>query len=62
MYLMNDSSLVVPPHPMTLPGCQTECPLDKWLTLVSKVVPDNWAAECRTQTGIMLGADTVAGE
>ncbi|KAK3884339.1 hypothetical protein Pcinc_011380, partial [Petrolisthes cinctipes] len=63
MYLMNDSSLVTPPHPLTLPGCgKVLCPLDTWLTVAGVVVPDDWTKECQTtrDSSLILGTDTVA--
>ena len=36
------------PYPLTLPGCSTLCPLDKFKQLTRNIVPDNWTKECST--------------
>ncbi|CAL4060095.1 unnamed protein product, partial [Meganyctiphanes norvegica] len=46
MFLRNDTKIEATPYELILPGCDSLCNLDKWLTLTSKVVPENWAKEC----------------
>ncbi|XP_018561726.1 prostatic acid phosphatase-like isoform X2 [Anoplophora glabripennis] len=46
IYLRNSTS--VPPHKMTLPGCDTFCPLEKLVTLTKDVIPEKWEEECKT--------------
>ncbi|KAM7064095.1 prostatic acid phosphatase isoform 1-T1 [Molossus nigricans] len=36
------------PYPLTLPGCTPSCPLTKFATLVSSVIPQDWSTECMT--------------
>ena len=36
------------PYPLTLPGCSTLCPLEKFKQLTRSIVPDNWTKECST--------------
>lgn len=31
---------------MTLPGCNTLCPLDEFINLTRNVVPEDWEREC----------------
>ena len=40
--------LQVAPYPLTLPGCSTLCPLEKFEQLTRSIVPDNWTKECST--------------
>jgi len=34
------------PYPLTLPGCATLCPLEKFKQLTGSLVPEDWANEC----------------
>jgi len=38
----------VAPYPLTLPGCSTLCPLEKFEQLTRNIMPDNWTKECST--------------
>ena len=40
----NDTT--VPPHLLTLPGCDQLCPLHKFRSLTSHLVPEDWEQEC----------------
>ena len=31
---------------MTLPDCEKECPLSKWIEINNKVIPEDWLKEC----------------
>ncbi|XP_059831359.1 lysosomal acid phosphatase [Hypanus sabinus] len=44
MYYRNESSSA--PYPLTLPACTQKCPLDKFIQIAKKVVPDDWSKEC----------------
>nr|XP_002722108.2 prostatic acid phosphatase isoform X1 [Oryctolagus cuniculus]XP_017193500.2 prostatic acid phosphatase isoform X1 [Oryctolagus cuniculus]XP_051674422.1 prostatic acid phosphatase isoform X1 [Oryctolagus cuniculus] len=44
MYYRNETQHE--PHPLTLPGCTTSCPLEKFAELVAPVIPQDWSAEC----------------
>lgn len=35
------------PEPLTIPGCDHACPLDKFIDLLKPVTPENYKAECR---------------
>ncbi|XP_077171874.1 testicular acid phosphatase isoform X2 [Paroedura picta] len=39
------------PYTLTLPGCPTPCPLQLFVRLTRKVVPQNWDAECQNPQG-----------
>lgn len=43
-FYRNDSS--VDPHPLTLPGCDFQCPLDKFIHLTKDFIPHDWKEEC----------------
>ena len=34
------------PYPLTLPGCDNLCPLEKFKQLTQSLVPDDWSEEC----------------
>ena len=34
------------PYPLTLPGCDTLCPLEKFKQLTENLVPKDWSEEC----------------
>ena len=36
------------PYPLTLPGCSTLCPLEKFEQLTRSIVPEDWTKECST--------------
>ncbi|CAH2283030.1 prostatic acid phosphatase isoform X2 [Pelobates cultripes] len=44
MYYRNDST--VNPYPLTLPGCDASCPLQKFIDLTSPVITEDWIKEC----------------
>ncbi|KAM6101712.1 prostatic acid phosphatase-like [Theristicus caerulescens] len=44
MYYRNDTSK--DPYLLTLPGCTSSCPLEKFADLVSPVITENWSKEC----------------
>ncbi|XP_009462761.1 PREDICTED: prostatic acid phosphatase [Nipponia nippon] len=44
MYYRNDTSK--DPYLLTLPGCTSSCPLEKFAELVSPVITENWSKEC----------------
>ncbi|KAL0129356.1 hypothetical protein PUN28_004216 [Cardiocondyla obscurior] len=35
------------PYAMTIPGCTTVCPLDKFVEILKPVIPNNWEEECK---------------
>ncbi|KAL3270774.1 hypothetical protein HHI36_021300 [Cryptolaemus montrouzieri] len=47
VYLRN--STTSPPHLLTIPGCQSFCPLDRLIELTAPVIPGNWEEECRSE-------------
>lgn len=42
------NSTSVPPFKLTIPGCESFCPLDKLKELTKNVVPEDWEEECKT--------------
>lgn len=34
------------PYPLTIPGCNTLCPLDQFIKLTDPVVPRDWERSC----------------
>ncbi|XP_032298276.1 prostatic acid phosphatase-like isoform X1 [Coturnix japonica] len=44
MHYRNDTS--VDPYLLTLPGCTSSCPLEKFAELVSPIITENWSKEC----------------
>ncbi|XP_073397724.1 lysosomal acid phosphatase [Dendrobates tinctorius] len=45
MYFRNDSSRL--PYPVTLPGCAHSCPLEKFQSLLDRVITKDWEKECQ---------------
>ncbi|XP_046545923.1 prostatic acid phosphatase-like [Haliotis rubra] len=44
------------PHQLTLPGCSTQCPLSKFVSLTKDIIPTDWVAECAaSNTGGIIG-------
>ncbi|XP_076655370.1 prostatic acid phosphatase [Halictus rubicundus] len=37
------------PYPLTIPGCTTVCPLDKFIEIVKPMIPDDWKEECKVE-------------
>ncbi|XP_076390516.1 prostatic acid phosphatase isoform X1 [Megachile rotundata] len=35
------------PYRLTIPGCTTICPLEKFIQLLKPMIPDNWEEECK---------------
>ncbi|EZA54701.1 prostatic acid phosphatase isoform X2 [Ooceraea biroi] len=35
------------PYPMTIPGCTVACPLDKFIKILSPMIPEDWKEECK---------------
>ncbi|XP_016917297.1 prostatic acid phosphatase isoform X1 [Apis cerana] len=35
------------PYPLTIPGCTTICPLEKFIQILNPMIPDNWNEECK---------------
>ncbi|KAJ8921163.1 hypothetical protein NQ315_013635 [Exocentrus adspersus] len=46
IYLRNSTS--IPPHKLTIPGCDSFCTLEKLEQLTESVIPENWEEECKT--------------
>ncbi|KAK2532357.1 Acp2 [Columba guinea] len=44
MFFRNESGKE--PFPLTIPGCQHKCPLQRFLELTDAVVPQDWKQEC----------------
>lgn len=40
------NSTLVPPYKLTVPGCESFCPLTQLVELTRDVVPDDWEEEC----------------
>ncbi|NXP04026.1 PPAP phosphatase, partial [Thinocorus orbignyianus] len=62
MHYRNDSSK--DPYVLTLPGCTSPCPLEKFAELVSPVITDNWSKECGKKDktkDIFIGFDVAVG-
>ncbi|XP_018314614.1 prostatic acid phosphatase isoform X2 [Mycetomoellerius zeteki] len=38
------------PYPMTIPGCNTVCPLDKFMEIMKPIIPDDWEEECKVDS------------
>ncbi|XP_040455634.1 lysosomal acid phosphatase isoform X2 [Falco naumanni] len=45
MFFRNESGKE--PFPLTIPGCQHKCPLQRFLELTDPVVPQDWEQECQ---------------
>ncbi|NXR21043.1 PPAL phosphatase, partial [Cinclus mexicanus] len=50
MFYRNESGKE--PFPLTIPGCQHKCPLQRFLELTEPVVPQNWEQECKVSSSI----------
>ncbi|NXL87134.1 PPAP phosphatase, partial [Alectura lathami] len=62
MHYRNDSSK--DPYLLTLPGCTSSCPLEKFAELVSPIITDNWSKECGKKDkmkDIYIGFDVAIG-
>ncbi|XP_037947770.1 prostatic acid phosphatase-like [Teleopsis dalmanni] len=45
--LYKNSTTDMEPYLLNLPGCGTECPLEKMFSLYKDIIPDNWKEECK---------------
>ncbi|NXV79009.1 PPAP phosphatase, partial [Atlantisia rogersi] len=62
MHYRNDSSK--DPYLLTLPGCTSSCPLEKFAELVSPMITENWSKECGKKDkmrDIFIGFDVAVG-
>ncbi|NXD77026.1 PPAP phosphatase, partial [Halcyon senegalensis] len=62
MHYRNDTSK--DPYLLTLPGCTSSCPLEKFAELVSPVITDNWSKECGKKDktkDMFIGFDVAVG-
>ncbi|NWQ81260.1 PPAP phosphatase, partial [Columbina picui] len=62
MRYRNDTSK--DPYLLTLPGCTSACPLEKFAELVSPVITENWSKECGKKDktkDIFIGFDVAVG-
>ncbi|NXI61865.1 PPAP phosphatase, partial [Anseranas semipalmata] len=62
MYYRNDSS--EDPYLLTLPGCTSSCPLEKFAELVSPIITKSWSKECGKKDktkDIFIGFDVAVG-
>ncbi|NWU18064.1 PPAP phosphatase, partial [Cephalopterus ornatus] len=62
MLYRNDTSK--DPYLLTLPGCTSSCPLEKFAELVSPVITENWSKECGKKDNmrdIFIGFDVAVG-
>ncbi|XP_032919698.1 lysosomal acid phosphatase [Catharus ustulatus] len=50
MFYRNESGKE--PFPLTIPGCQHKCPLQRFLELTEPVVPQDWEQECKVSSSI----------
>lgn len=50
MFFRNESGKE--PFPLTIPGCQQICPLQKFLELTDPVVPQDWEQECQVASSM----------
>ncbi|XP_074961538.1 lysosomal acid phosphatase isoform X3 [Phalacrocorax aristotelis] len=50
MFFRNDSRKE--PYPLTIPGCQHKCPLQRFLELTDPVVPQDWERECQVASSV----------
>ncbi|XP_033917571.1 lysosomal acid phosphatase [Melopsittacus undulatus] len=48
MFYRNESGKE--PFPLTIPGCQHKCPLQRFLELTDPVIPRDWERECQVAT------------
>ncbi|XP_031833159.1 testicular acid phosphatase homolog isoform X1 [Nomia melanderi] len=37
------------PYSLTIPGCVTVCPLDKFIQIMKPMIPDDWKEECKVE-------------
>lgn len=44
VYLRNSTE--IPPFKLTIPGCDSFCPLAQLIDLTRDVIPENWEDEC----------------
>ncbi|NWT50757.1 PPAP phosphatase, partial [Erythrocercus mccallii] len=62
MHYRNDTSK--DPYLLTLPGCTSSCPLEKFAELVSPVITENWSRECgkkEKMKDIFIGFNVAVG-
>lgn len=52
VYLRNTTSH--DPYPMTIPGCNTICPLEQFIQILKPMIPDNWQDECKVDGDFTL--------
>ncbi|NXC79195.1 PPAL phosphatase, partial [Cercotrichas coryphoeus] len=50
MFYRNESGKE--PFPLTIPGCQHKCPLQRFLELTEPVIPQDWEQECKVSGSI----------
>lgn len=50
MFYRNESGKE--PFPLTVPGCQHKCPLQRFLELTDPVVPQDWEQECKVSSSM----------
>uniref|UniRef100_A0A8D2MQM4 Lysosomal acid phosphatase n=1 Tax=Zonotrichia albicollis TaxID=44394 RepID=A0A8D2MQM4_ZONAL len=50
MFYRNESGKE--PFPLTIPGCQHKCPLQRFLELTDPVVPQDWEQECKVSSSM----------
>uniref|UniRef100_A0A8C0BY18 Lysosomal acid phosphatase n=1 Tax=Buteo japonicus TaxID=224669 RepID=A0A8C0BY18_9AVES len=50
MFFRNESGKE--PFPLTIPGCQHTCPLQRFLELTDPVVPQDWEQECQVASSV----------
>ncbi|XP_030062357.1 prostatic acid phosphatase isoform X2 [Microcaecilia unicolor] len=62
MFYRNDSS--EKPYVLTLPGCASPCPLQKFTELISPIIVEDWAKECgiiNNSEGVIKGLAVTVG-
>ncbi|XP_071417317.1 prostatic acid phosphatase-like isoform X2 [Pithys albifrons albifrons] len=62
MHYRNDTSR--DPYLLTLPGCTSSCPLEKFAELVSPMITENWSKECGKRDkmkDMFIGFDVAVG-
>ncbi|XP_043258395.1 prostatic acid phosphatase-like isoform X2 [Colletes gigas] len=42
------------PYSLTIPGCTTICPLEKFVQILKPMIPDDWEEECKVERGYTL--------
>ncbi|NXO71730.1 PPAL phosphatase, partial [Phainopepla nitens] len=50
MFYRNESGKE--PFPLTIPGCQHKCPLQRFMELTDPVVPQDWEQECKVPSSM----------